>query len=56
MNEFEIIKKALERVGAEFTFHDFARVKDIYIVAGDGELELEFDENGKMIDSVYWRD
>lgn len=56
MNEFEIIKKALERVGAEFTCHDFARVKDIYITAGDGELNLEFDENGNMIDSIYWRD
>lgn len=56
MNEFEIMKKSLERVGTEFTYHDFARMKSIYIITNYGELEFEFNENGELIDTIFWRD
>ena len=58
MLEFEIIKNAFARVRADLTFYDFANVgsKSILIPAGDGELELEFDGDGKLIDTIYWPD
>lgn len=56
MNEFENIKRILQRVGTQCSCYDYARTKSIYIAAGDGELELEFDENGILVDTTYWRD
>ena len=60
MNEFEIIKKALERVRADVEIYDFLDSKSIHIpintlLAPNGiELELEFDAEGKLIDTLTW--
>ncbi len=58
MNEFEIIKNAFARVRADLEIYEFEYVgsKSIYIPAGDGDLELEFDGEGKLVDTTYWRD
>ena len=58
MNEFEIIKNAFARMRADLEIYEFAVIgsKSIYIPAGDGELELEFDGDGKLVDTTYWRD
>ena len=58
MSEFEIIKSAFARVRADLNIYDFENIgsKSIYIPAGDGELELEFDGDGKLIDTIYWSD
>lgn len=58
MNEFEIIKNAFARVRADLKICDFENIgsKSIYIPAGDGDLELEFDGDGKLIDTIYWPD
>ena len=58
MTEFEIIKNALARVRADLNIYDFENIgsKSICIPAGDGELELEFDGDGKLIDTIYWAD
>jgi hypothetical protein len=58
MSEFEIIKNAFARVRADLNIYDFENIgsKTIYIPAGDGELELEFDGDGKLIDTIYWPD
>lgn len=58
MSEFEIIKNAFARVRADLNIYDFENIgsKFIYIPAGDGELELEFDGDGKLIDTYYWPD
>ena len=56
MDEFEVIKKALERVGAIFTIFDYSNInsKSICFDIDDGELELEFDGNGRMVDVTFW--
>ena len=56
MTEFEIIKNALARVRADLETYEFENIgsKSIYIPAGDGELELEFDGDGKLVDTSYW--
>ena len=58
MTEFEIIKNAFARVRADLEIYEFENIssKSIYIPAGDGELELEFDGDGKLIDTNYWHD
>lgn len=58
MNEFEIIKNAFARVRADLEIYEFENIsyKSICIPAGDGELELEFDGDGKLVDTTYWRD
>jgi hypothetical protein len=58
MSEFEIIKKAFARVRADLEIYEFAYIgsKSILIPAGDGELELEFDGDGKLVDTIYWPD
>lgn len=58
MNEFETIKNAFARIRADLEIYEFENLgsKSIFIPAGDGELELEFDGNGKLVDTTYWRD
>ena len=58
MSEFEIIKNAFARVRADLNIYDFENIgsKSIYIPAGDGEVDLEFDGDGKLIDTIYWPD
>lgn len=58
MSEFEIIKNAFARVRADLNIYDFENIgsKSIHIPAGDGELELEFDGDGKLVDTNYWPD
>lgn len=56
MTEFEIIKKALARVRADVTIYDFPTSKSICIpvdtlLAPNVDLELEFDGEGKLIDT-----
>ena len=55
MTEFENIKNALARVRADLEIYEFKNIgsKSIYIPAGDGELELEFDGDGKLVDTSY---
>lgn len=60
MTEFEIIKSALARVRADVEIYDFPDSKSIHIpintlLAPNGiELELEFDAEGKLIDTLTW--
>ena len=60
MTEFEIIKNALARVRADVKIYDFPDSKSIHIpintlLAPNGiELELEFDAEGKLIDTLTW--
>lgn len=56
MTEFEIIKNAFARVRADLEIYEFENIgsKSIYIPAGDGELELEFDGDDKLINTNYW--
>lgn len=60
MTEFEIIKNALARVRADVEIYDFPDSKSIHIpintlLAPNGiELELEFDAEGKLIDTLTW--
>ena len=58
MTEFENIKNAFARVRADLEIYEFENIgsKSIYIPAGDGELELEFNGDGKMIGTIYWPD
>ena len=58
MTEFEIIKNAFARVRADLEIYEFENIgsKSIYIPAGDGELELEFDGDGKLVDINQWHD
>lgn len=58
MNEFEIIRKAFERIRADLEVYEFENIdsKSIFIPAGDGQLELEFTGDGKLKDNIYWRD
>lgn len=58
MTEFEIIKNAFARVRADLEIYEFENIgsKSIYIPAGDGELELEFDGDGKLVDTNHWHD
>ena len=58
MTEFETIKNAFARVRADLEIYEFENIgfKSIYIPAGDGELELEFDGDGKLVDTIYWPD
>ena len=60
MTEFEIIKKALARVRADVEVYDFPTSKSIHIpintlLAPNGiELQLEFDGEGKLIETYTW--
>jgi hypothetical protein len=60
MTEFEIIKKALARVRADLEIYDFPTSKSIHIpiytlLAPNGiELQLEFDGEGKLIETYTW--
>ena len=56
MTEFETIKNAFTRVRADLEIYEYENIgsKSIYIPAGDGELELEFDGDGKLVDTNYW--
>ena len=60
MTEFEIIKNALARVRADVEIYNFPDSKSIHIpintlLAPNGiELELEFDAEGKLIDTFTW--
>lgn len=60
MTEFEIIKNALSRVRADLEIYDFPNSKSIHIpintlLAPNGiELELEFDAEGKLVDTFTW--
>lgn len=60
MTEFEIIKKALARVRADVEVYDFPTAKSICIpvntvFAPNGvELELEFNGDGKLVDTYTW--
>ena len=56
MDEFEVIKNALERVGANFTIYDWSNInsKAITFDTSDGELELEFDGEGTLVDVTLW--
>ena len=59
MTEFEIIKKALARVRADVETYDFPTFKSIHIpldtlLDPNAELELKFDDEGKLIDTLIW--
>ena len=59
MTEFEIIKNALARVRADVEIYDFPTSKSIHIpintlLAPSVELELEFDGEGKLINTFTW--
>ena len=59
MTEFEIIKNALARVRTDLIIYDFpGSTKHIYIpnltVLSDIEIELEFDADGKLVDTFTW--
>ena len=56
MDEFEVMKNALERVGANFSIYDYSNInsKSICFDIGDGELEFEFDGEGKLVDVTFW--
>lgn len=59
MTEFEIIKNALARVRADVTIYDFPTSKSIHIPVDtlldpNAELELEFDAEGKLVDTFVW--
>lgn len=58
MSEFEVIKNAFAKVRADLEIYEFEVIgaKSIFIPAGDGELELEFDGKGNLTDTTYWRD
>lgn len=60
MTEFEMIKKAFARVRADLEIYDFPTSKSIHIpintlLAPTGvELELEFDAEGKLVNTFTW--
>lgn len=56
MNEFKILEGALKRVGANFTVYDLSNIgsKSITFETHDGELELEFDGEGTLVDVTLW--
>ena len=60
MTEFETIKNALSRVRADLEIYDFPTGKSIFIpinslmAEGIIQLELEFDVNGKLVDTFTW--
>ena len=60
MTEFEMIKKAFARVRADLEIYDFPASKSIHIpintlLAPTGvELELEFDAEGKLVNTFTW--
>ena len=60
MTEFEIIKNALARIRADVEIYDSPTSKSIQIpvntvFAPNGvELELEFDGEGKLIETYTW--
>ena len=59
MTEFEIIKNALSRVRADLNIYDFpGSTKHIHIPAhtalGNIDIELEFDAEGKLVDTFTW--
>lgn len=60
MPEFEIIKNALARVRADLDIYDFPNQKSIIIpipscFSDTIALELEFDAEGKLIDTFHWK-
>ena len=59
MTEFEIIKNALARVRADVEVDDFHTSKSLHIPIDtlldlNAELELEFDGEGKLINTFVW--
>jgi hypothetical protein len=59
MTEFEIIKNALARVRADVEVYDFPTSKSLHIpidtlLDPNAELELEFDGEGKLINTFVW--
>lgn len=59
MTEFEIIKNALARVRADVEVYDFPTSKSLHIpidtlLDPTAELELEFDGEGKLINTFVW--
>ena len=59
MTEFETIKNALSRVRADLNIYDFpGSTKHIFIPAntilGNVQIELEFDVDGKLVDTFTW--
>lgn len=59
MTEFETIKNAFARVRADLEIYDFpGSTKHIHIpvrtVFGNIEIELEFDADGKLVDTFTW--
>ena len=59
MTEFEIIKNALARVRADVEVDDFPTSKSLHIPIDtlldlNAELELEFDGEGKLINTFVW--
>lgn len=59
MTEFEIIKNALARVKTDMEIYDSSGLKSIHIpvytlLGDDIELEFEFDEEGKLTNTLVW--
>ena len=59
MTEFETIKNAFARVRADLEIYDFpGSTKHIHIpvhtVFGNIEIELEFDADGKLVETFTW--
>ena len=59
MTEFEISKNALARVRADVEVYDFPTSKSLHIpidtlLDPNAELELEFDGEGKLINTFVW--
>lgn len=59
MTEFEVIKNAFARVRADLNIYDFPNsTKHIHIPAntllGNIEIELEFDAEGKLVNTFTW--
>ena len=59
MTEFEVIKNALARVRADLNIYDFPNsTKHIHIpvntLLGNIEIELEFNAEGKLVDTFTW--
>ena len=59
MTEFETIKEAFARVRADLEIYDFpGSTKHIHIpvntILGDIQIELEFDADGKLVNTCTW--
>ena len=59
MTEFEIIKNAFARVRADVEVYDFPTAKSSHspvdtLLDPNAELELDFDGEGKLINTFVW--